>query len=303
MDVVAASTSTSSPTASRGNAAATTLASSRIKWTISCARWLLSTSSELRLRSTRRDAFSDKPGAPPLAVACAASLAHAVIVCAASARASGCVSAASHSMSITSRFDFPVNSPPYSPSVQTITSSRAFGSFGFRSSSAYARAASARSDASASSSPLPSPMSRIRLFIARGLTTSPPMANTSFMVLMNHFVEGAYRSASVPILVTVSSRRCASCASARNASIFSTITSTLWLLVIAYIRSRVFLRRLSSGSVRQSTTAIWCSAACAGLTFTMPDSDSRPTYFRLLDGDETNRLTAAAQCSSNAALG
>ena len=129
------------------------------------------------------------------------------------------------------------------------------------------------------------------------------MANTSFMVAMNHAVLGAYRSASVPILVTVSSRRCASCASARNASIFSTITSTLCALVIAYIRSRVFFRRLSSGSVRQSTTAIWCSAAYRGWMLTMPESESRPTYFRLLDGDERNRLTAAAQRSSNAALG
>ena len=78
---------------------------------------------------------------------------------------------------------------------------------------------------------------------------------------MNHCVLGAYLSASSPMRVAVSSRKWWSVASLRKSIIFSTMTSTLFDLVMRYRRSSVFFLRLSSGSVRQSTTAIWCSVA------------------------------------------
>ena len=97
---------------------------------------------------------------------------------------------------------------------------------------------------------------------------------------------------------TVSSRVCASVAASRNSTIFSTITSTLCDFVMRYSRSMVFFLRLSSGSVRQSTTAIWCSFAYFGLMLTTRESASRPTYLMLLFLDCTNRLTTLAQCSN-----
>jgi|FLMP01.2.fsa_nt_emb hypothetical protein len=67
----------------------------------------------------------------------------------------------------------------------------------------------------------------------------------------------------------------------RNATIFATIISTLCVLHIANIRSNVFFRKLSSESVKQFTTAIWCSKTNLGLTFVMTLSESKPTYFEV----------------------
>ena len=116
---------------------------------------------------------------------------------------------------------------------------------------------------------------------------------------MNHCVLGAYLSASSLMRLAVSSRRWWSVASLKKSIIFSTMTSTLLDLVMRYSKSSVFFRRLSSGSVRQSTTAIWCSVAYFGLMFTMQDSASSPAYLRLLLEDLTNLDTTPAQCSSS----
>mmetsp|Transcript_10764 Transcript_10764/g.38974 ORF Transcript_10764/g.38974 Transcript_10764/m.38974 type:complete len:299 (-) Transcript_10764:981-1877(-) len=292
------STPSSSPLRSTGSAAEINAGDSRRSATISCERCCLFTSRELAASSISFVAAGDNAGGADAA----ASFAHAVIACDVTAAPSGCVSTTPQRTSWSSPGDLPLR-VPYSPTTHRMTSKRTFGSFGVCKSFRYEFTALLLSVSSAPTSPLPSPMSRIKLCATVGFTTSPPIANIAFIVSMNHCVVGAYRSASSPILAAVLSLTCLSVLVFRNSIIFSTTTSTLCDFVILYSRSNVLPRMLSSASSKQSTTVIWCSAAYFGLMFTIHDSESKPTYFRLWLLDAMNRLTAAAQCSRSTGEG
>ena len=60
---------------------------------------------------------------------------------------------------------------------------------------------------------------------------------------------------------------------------------------------------VSSGSSRQSITAIWCSVAYCALILTIRPSASIPMYLRLCPDERKKRAVIIAQLSSSRAFG
>ncbi len=65
----------------------------------------------------------------------------------------------------------------------------------------------------------------------------------------------------------------------------------------------VFLLSVSSGSSRQSMTAIWWSAAYRGWSLTMEARPLMPMYLRLCESLRMNRLMEVAAASSRRVFG